>query len=30
MARQLPATGMHLARIQTGSETVMALEPTAF
>jgi len=30
MARQLPATGMHLARIETGAETVMALEPMAF
>ena len=30
MARQLPATKMHLARIQSGAETVMALEPTAF
>ncbi|MGC1261905.1 MAG: acyl-CoA dehydrogenase C-terminal domain-containing protein [Jannaschia helgolandensis] len=30
MARQLPATGMHLARIQTGSDTVMAIEPTDF
>ena len=26
MARQLPATGMHLARIQSGAEPVMALE----
>ncbi|KIT18148.1 acyl-CoA dehydrogenase C-terminal domain-containing protein [Jannaschia aquimarina] len=30
MARQLPATKMHLGRIQTGPETVMALESTAF
>jgi alkylation response protein AidB-like acyl-CoA dehydrogenase len=30
MARQLPATGMHLARIQSGAETVMALEPVDF
>ena len=30
MARQLPATKMHLARITSGSETVMALESTAF
>ncbi|CTQ50433.1 acyl-CoA dehydrogenase C-terminal domain-containing protein [Jannaschia donghaensis] len=30
MARQLPATKMHLARIETGPETVMALESTAF
>ena len=30
MARQLPATKMHLARVQTGPETVMALESTAF
>ncbi|SDY91543.1 hypothetical protein SAMN05444004_10483 [Jannaschia faecimaris] len=30
MARQLPATGMHLSRIQSGPETVMELEPTAF
>jgi alkylation response protein AidB-like acyl-CoA dehydrogenase len=30
MARQLPATAMHLARIQTGAEPVMALEPEAF
>ena len=30
MARQLPATGMHLARIQSGAEPVMALEAEAF
>jgi alkylation response protein AidB-like acyl-CoA dehydrogenase len=30
MARQLPATAMHLARIQTGDETVMALTADAF
>ena len=30
MARQLPATGMHLARIESGSDTVMALEAEAF
>ncbi|WP_170549705.1 acyl-CoA dehydrogenase C-terminal domain-containing protein [Ruegeria atlantica] len=30
MARRLPATGMHLARIQTGAETVMALEAANF
>ncbi len=30
MARQLPATGMHLARINTGADTVMALEATQF
>ncbi|MCC5956050.1 MAG: acyl-CoA dehydrogenase C-terminal domain-containing protein [Natronohydrobacter sp.] len=30
MARQLPATGMHLARIQSGSETVMALGAEQF
>ena len=30
MARQLPATGMHLARIQTGANTVMALDAEAF
>ncbi|SFI20679.1 acyl-CoA dehydrogenase C-terminal domain-containing protein [Jannaschia pohangensis] len=30
MARQLPATGMHLARIQSGPETVMGLEASAF
>ena len=30
MARQLPATGMHLARIQTGAEPVMALDAANF
>ncbi|CTQ32930.1 acyl-CoA dehydrogenase C-terminal domain-containing protein [Jannaschia rubra] len=30
MARQLPATAMHLARIETGPDTIMALESTAF
>ncbi|MEF3048373.1 acyl-CoA dehydrogenase C-terminal domain-containing protein [Pseudotabrizicola sp. L79] len=30
MARQLPACAMHLARIETGSETVMALSAEAF
>ena len=30
MARQLPATGMHLARIQSGADPVMALEAEAF
>ena len=30
MARQLPACGMHLARIETGAETVMALAAGAF
>ncbi|WP_371153539.1 acyl-CoA dehydrogenase C-terminal domain-containing protein [Jannaschia sp. 2305UL9-9] len=30
MARQLPATSMHLSRIQTGPETVMALKASAF
>ena len=30
MARQLPATKMHLARIETGAETVMALEAANF
>ena len=30
MARQLPATGMHLARINSGSDTVMALAADAF
>ena len=29
-ARQLPATGMHLARIQTGATPVMALEAAGF
>jgi alkylation response protein AidB-like acyl-CoA dehydrogenase len=30
MARHLPAVAMHLARIQTGAETVMALDAAAF
>ncbi|MEJ6397274.1 acyl-CoA dehydrogenase C-terminal domain-containing protein [Yoonia sp. 208BN28-4] len=30
MARQLPATGMHLARINSGADTVMALEAAHF
>ncbi|MFY0616903.1 acyl-CoA dehydrogenase C-terminal domain-containing protein [Shimia sp.] len=30
MARRLPATGMHLARIQTGGDTVMALPADQF
>ena len=30
MARQLPATSMHLARIQSGAEPVMALEAANF
>ncbi|MDG1863696.1 MAG: acyl-CoA dehydrogenase C-terminal domain-containing protein [Yoonia sp.] len=30
MARQLPATAMHLARINTGAETVMALDADQF
>ncbi len=30
MARQLPATGMHLARINTGADPVMALAAEAF
>ncbi|WP_334192810.1 acyl-CoA dehydrogenase C-terminal domain-containing protein, partial [Pararhodobacter sp.] len=30
MARRLPATGMHLARILSGAEPVMALEAEAF
>ena len=30
MARRLPATAMHLARIQSGADTVMALEAEAF
>jgi len=30
MARQLPATSMHLARISTGSDTVMALDAANF
>ena len=30
MARQLPVTAMHLARINTGADTVMALEASQF
>jgi hypothetical protein len=30
MARQLPATALHLARIRSGAEPVMALPPDAF
>jgi alkylation response protein AidB-like acyl-CoA dehydrogenase len=30
MARQLPATALHLARIRTGAETVMALDAANF
>ena len=30
MARQLPATGLHLARIESGAEPVMALDAGAF
>ncbi|MCL4141528.1 UNVERIFIED_CONTAM: hypothetical protein GTU68_067188 [Idotea baltica] len=30
MARQLPATSMHLARINTGADTVMALDAASF
>jgi hypothetical protein len=30
MARQLPQASVHLARIQAGGETVMALQPEAF
>lgn len=30
MARQLPSTGMHLARINSGADTVMALEAANF
>jgi hypothetical protein len=30
MARQMPATGMHLARIESGAEPVMALAAEAF
>ena len=30
MARQLPACSMHLARIESGAETVMALPAEAF
>ncbi len=30
MARQLPATAMHLSRINTGGDTIMALEAASF
>ena len=30
MARQLPATALHLTRIQSGADTVMALEAANF
>ena len=30
MARQLPATALHLARINTGADTVMALDAANF
>ena len=30
MARRLPATKLHLARIETGAETVMALDAASF
>jgi hypothetical protein len=30
MARQLPACAMHLARIESGAEPVMALDDAAF
>ena len=30
MARQLPATKLHLARIETGADTVMALDAAQF
>jgi len=30
MARHLPATTMHLARITSGADKVMALSPNAF
>ncbi|MCK0137964.1 acyl-CoA dehydrogenase C-terminal domain-containing protein [Aliiroseovarius sp. F47248L] len=30
MARRLPTTGMHLARIESGADTVMALDADAF
>ncbi|MEE2945938.1 MAG: acyl-CoA dehydrogenase C-terminal domain-containing protein [Pseudomonadota bacterium] len=30
MARRLPATGMHLARIESGADTVMGLDAEAF
>ncbi len=30
MVRRLPATALHLARIQSGADTVMALDAEAF
>ena len=30
MARQLPATALHLSRIQSGADTVMALDVANF
>jgi hypothetical protein len=30
MARQLPATALHLTRIQSGADTVMALDAAQF
>jgi hypothetical protein len=30
MARQLPATALHLSRIETGADTVMTLEAANF
>jgi Acetyl-CoA dehydrogenase C-terminal like len=30
MARQLPSCALHLARIESGADTVMALAPEAF
>jgi len=30
MARQLPATSMHLARIESGADPVMALDADQF
>jgi hypothetical protein len=30
MARRLPATKLHLARIETGADTVMALDAASF
>jgi hypothetical protein len=30
MARQLPACAMHLSRIESGADPVMALDATAF
>ena len=30
MARRLPATGLHLARIESGADPVMALDAAAF